>query len=155
MYVLLFHLFRGPSISFSRDQNIIFLFGYLKYCVKKVCRLHCRCIYRNVCPDCKQGEIVTNGGWNHADLTWRLFINEQAREFLDCKTGGSFLSKSVKKSVKRGVRVLHARSARASDALRACEARQKNTYFYRLYPVSLSVFILDPDLLLDCSCLLE
>ena len=129
MYVLLFHLFRGPSISFSRDQNIIFLFGYLKYCVKKVCRLHCRCIYRNVCPDCKQGEIVTNGGWNHADLTWRLFINEQAREFLDCKTGGSFFSKSVKKSVKRDVRVLHARSGRASDALRACEARQKNTYF--------------------------
>ena len=72
---------------------------------------------------------MTNGGWNHADLTWRLFINEQAREFLDCKTGGSFFSKSVKKSVKRGVRVLHARSGRASDALRACEARQKNTYF--------------------------
>ena len=102
--------------------------------VKKVCRLHCRCIYRNVCPDCKQGEIVTNGGWNHADLTWRLFINEQAREFLDCKTGGSFFSKSVKKSVKRGVRVLHARSARASDALRACEARQKKHLFLSSLP---------------------
>ena len=34
---------------------------------------------------------------------------------LDCKTVG-FFSKSVKKSVKRGVRVLRARSARASHA---------------------------------------
>ena len=27
--------------------------------IKKVWRLHCRCIYRNVCPDCKHGESVT------------------------------------------------------------------------------------------------
>ena len=46
-------------ISFSRDQNLIFLSAYLKCCIKKVWRLHCRCIYRNVCPDCKHGESVT------------------------------------------------------------------------------------------------
>ena len=56
-----------------------------------------------------------------------------------------FFSKSVKKSVKRGVRVLRARSARASHARRACEARE----------VSLSVFSLIPDLLFDCSRVLE
>ena len=70
---------------------------------------------------------------------------------LDCKTVGFFFSKSVKKSVKRGVRVLRARSARASHALRACEARGKK----RLSPVSLSVFSLVPDLLFDCSRALE
>ena len=43
---------------------------------------------------------------------------------LDCKTVGFFL-KISKKSVKRGVRVLRARSARASHARRACEAREK------------------------------
>ena len=37
----------------------------------------------------------------------------------DCKTVGFFFSKSVKKSVKRGVRVLRARSSRASHARRA------------------------------------
>ena len=56
---------------------------------------------------------------------------------IDCKTVG-FFSKSVKKSVKRGVRVLRARSARASHA-----------------PVSLSVFSFVPDLLFDCSRVLE
>ena len=35
---------------------------------------------------------------------------------LDCKTVSFFFSKSVKKSVKRGVRVLRARSSRASHA---------------------------------------
>ena len=40
-----------------------------------------------------------------------------------------FFSKSVKKSVKRGVRVLRARSARASHARRACEAREKKRIF--------------------------
>ena len=40
-----------------------------------------------------------------------------------------FFSKSVRKSVKRGVRVLHARSARASHPRRACEARGKKPYF--------------------------
>ena len=48
-----------------------------------------------------------------------------ARLSLDCKTVGSFL-KLLRKSVKRGVRVLHARSARASHARRACEAREKH-----------------------------
>ena len=45
---------------------------------------------------------------------------------VDCKTV-VFFSKSVKKSVKRGVRVLRARSARVSHAIRACEAREKKT----------------------------
>ena len=36
-----------------------------------------------------------------------------------------FFSKSVKKSVKRGIRVLRARRSRASHARRACEARDK------------------------------
>ena len=66
-----------------------------------------------------------------------------------------FFSKSVKKSVKRGVRVLRARSARASHARKACEAREKKPYFQRLSPVSLSVFSLVPDLLFDCSRVLE
>ena len=73
---------------------------------------------------------------------------------LDCKTVG-FFSKSIKKSVKRGVRVLRARSARASHARRACETREKKPYFQRISPVSLSVFSLVPDLLFDCSRLLE
>ena len=46
--------------------------------------------------------------------------------FVDCKTS-VFFSKSVKKSVKRGVRVLRARSARASHAPQACEAREEPT----------------------------
>ena len=42
---------------------------------------------------------------------------------IDCKTVGFFFfSKSVKKSVTRGIRVLCARSARASHSRRACEA---------------------------------
>ena len=64
----------------------------------------------------------------------------------------AFFSKSVKKSVKRGVRVL---SARASHARRVCKAREKKPYFQRLSPVSLSVFSLVPDLLFDCSRILE
>ena len=48
---------------------------------------------------------------------------------LDCEAVGFFFSKSVKKSVKRDVRVLRARRARASHALRACKAREKKTYF--------------------------
>ena len=46
---------------------------------------------------------------------------------VDCKTV-VFFSKSVKKSVKRDVRVLRARSARVSHARRACEAREKKDY---------------------------
>ena len=53
-----------------------------------------------------------------------------------------FFTKSVKKSVKRGVGL--ARAKRAS---------RKN--FERLSPVSLSVFSLVPDLLFDCSRVLE
>ena len=56
----------------------------------------------------------------------RLCRGCQARFVLDCKTVG-FFSKSVKKSVKRGVRVLRARSARASYAGRTCEAREKKS----------------------------
>ena len=40
-----------------------------------------------------------------------------------------FFSKSVKKSVKCGVRGIRARRARASHARRACEAREKSPYF--------------------------
>ena len=68
---------------------------------------------------------------------------------LDCKTVG-FFSKSVKKSVKRGVRVLRAQSARALHALRVRHEKKK-----RLFPVSLSIFSLVPDLLFDCSRLLK
>ena len=50
-----------------------------------------------------------------------------------------FFSKSVKKSVKRGVRVLSAKRAREK----------------RLSPVSLSVFNLVPDLSFDCSRVLQ
>ena len=50
-----------------------------------------------------------------------------------------FFSKSVKKSVKRGVRVLRARSARASHARRACEAREKKRIF-SVSPQSRSLF---------------
>ena len=46
---------------------------------------------------------------------------------LDCKTVGVFFSKSVNKTVKCGVRVLRARSKRASHVHRACEAREKKT----------------------------
>ena len=68
----------------------------------------------------------------------------------DCKTVG-FFTKSVKKSVKRAVRVLRARSARASHARRAYEARD-----FSVSPqVSLSVFSLVPDLLFDYSRVLE
>ena len=47
-----------------------------------------------------------------------------------------FLSKSVKKSVKRGVRVLRVRSARASHARRACDTREKKS----VSPQSRSMF---------------
>ena len=54
------------------------------------------------------------------------YIQKRPRLDLDCKTVGFFFSKSVKKSVKRCVRVLSARSTRAAPARRACEAREKN-----------------------------
>ena len=61
---------------------------------------------------------------------------------VDCKQS-FFFSKSVKKSVECGVRVLCERSSLASHALR------------RLFPVSLYVFSLVPDLLFDCFRVLE
>ena len=67
---------------------------------------------------------------------------------IDCKKVGFFFLKSVEKSVKRGVRVLRVRSTQASPAPR-------EIYFQRLSPVSLSVFSLVPDLLFDCSRVLE
>ena len=73
-------------------------------------------------------------------LTKKSFTTFTARHKVDCRTV-VFFSKSVKKSVKGGVRVLRARSARASHP--------------RLSPVSLSVFALVPDLLFDCSRVLE
>ena len=48
-----------------------------------------------------------------------------ASNVLDCKTVVFFFSKSVKKPVKGGVRVLRGRSVRASHTRRACEAREK------------------------------
>ena len=48
-----------------------------------------------------------------------------------------FSSKSVKKSVKRDVRVLRARRARASHALRACKAREKNVLLVSLPSLTL------------------
>ena len=54
------------------------------------------------------------------------------------------------KLVKLGVRVLRARSARKSHARKASEG-----VFQRLSRVSLSVFSLVPDLLFDCSRVLE
>ena len=66
---------------------------------------------------------------------------------LDCKTVGFFLK--ISKAVKRGVRVLRARSARASHARGACEAREKSL------PSLALCFSLIPDLLFDCSRVLE
>ena len=78
--------------------------------------------------------------------TWTWFRLQNSRVF--------FFSKPVKKSLKCGVRVLRARSARASPARRAGEAREK-TVFLESPPLSLSVFSLVPDLLFDCSRVLE
>ena len=59
-----------------------------------------------------------------------MFLSD-ARQPVDCKTVG-FFSKSVKKSVKRGVRVLRARSARASHARLTARA-YLNTQKYGLF----------------------
>ena len=71
------------------------------------------------------------------------YNQKRPRLDLDCKTVGFFLSKSVKKSVKRGVRVLRARSVRASPARtparRACEGREKKRIFI-VSPQSRSLF---------------
>ena len=68
---------------------------------------------------------------------------------VDCITVGFFLKISKKKKVKRGLRVLRARSAR-----RACEAREKRIFSFSP-PVSLTVYSLVPDLLFDCSRVLK
>ena len=52
------------------------------------------------------------------------FVN--TRVLLRLQNSRVFFSKSLKKSVKRGARVLRAWSVRASHALRACEAREKS-----------------------------
>ena len=75
---------------------------------------------------------------NSAFRSPRFQIPEvKTSRILDCKTVSFFFSKSVKKSVKRGVRVF----TRAKHA--------------SLSPVSLSVFSLVPDLLFYCSRVLE
>ena len=66
---------------------------------------------------------------------WNAFVRLPK---VDCKKS-VFSSKSIKKSVKRAVRVLLA------NLRRPCEAREKK----RLSPVSLSVVSLVPDLLFD------
>ena len=88
-----------------------------------------------------RGSILLSGSTN--PILSRFKEDWNAFSWLDCKIVG-FFSKSVKKSVKRGARVLRARSWRTSRALRACES-----------PVSLSVFSLVPDLFFDCSHVLE
>ena len=55
-------------------------------------------------------------------LLAKLFVWPLVNGTINCKTVG-FFSKSVKKSGKRGLGVLRARSAPASHACRACEAR--------------------------------
>ena len=53
---------RAIYFLLAGSEHEFFCLLNVKYCVKKVCRLHCRCIYRNVCPDCKHGESVTISG---------------------------------------------------------------------------------------------
>ena len=66
------------------------------------------------------------------------YKQKRPRLDLDCKTVGFFLSKSVKKSVKRGARVLRARSVQASPARApahsACEVREKKNVFLLSLP---------------------
>ena len=69
-----------------------------------------------------------NSKYNHRHccVTFKIQSPPVSRENVNCKTVG-FFSKSVKKSVKRGVRVLRARSARVwgeSLALR-CQPRSR------------------------------
>ena len=67
---------------------------------------------------------------------------------LDCKTVGVFLriSKEICKTWRKNL----TRAKRESLTRRACES-----YFWRHSPVSLSFFSLVPDLLFDCSHVLE
>ena len=60
---------------------------------------------------------MTGLKFNNRTEVLKIIITIIITVILDCKTVG-FFSKSVKKSVKRGVRVL-----------RACEAREKKPYF--------------------------
>ena len=66
------------------------------------------------------------GGWLKTGSWHRTSSRLQNSRF--------FFSKSVKKTVKRGVRVLCARSAQASHAPRVCEAREKKNVFLASLP---------------------
>jgi len=66
-----------------------------------------------------------------------------------------FLSKSVKKSVKHGVRVLRARSVRASQARIGRVRREKKNLFLASISSLALGFSLVPDLLFDCLHVLE
>ena len=85
---------------------------------------------------------------HHFPLALYALSHHPSLAFLAClarlrlQNSPFFFFKSVKKSVKRGVRVLRERSVRVSHAR-------------RLFPVSLSVFSLVPDLLFDCSRVVE
>ena len=60
---------RAIYFLLAGSEHEFFCLLNVKFCVKKVCRLHCRCVYRNVCPDCKHGKGVTIRGvraWDHA-----------------------------------------------------------------------------------------
>ena len=56
-------------------------------------------------------------------LISKVFIRDIISGAVECKTV-DFSSKAAKKSVKRGVRVLRALTARASHTRRACEGRR-------------------------------
>ena len=72
--------------------------------------------------------FTANGKNVNLNLVTDLHIKKYFRVKLDCKTVGFFL-KISKEIGKRGVRVLRALPARALHARRACEAREKKTYF--------------------------
>ena len=109
----------------------------------KSVKLKCSLSFRlKVSTDCKS---LTDCG--------RTFHN--TADAIDSKTAVFFcffvfFSKSVKKSVKHSLRVLRARSARASHVLRAC-----GVWRVCLSPVSLSVYSFVQGLLFDFSRVLE
>ena len=85
--------------------------------------------------------VTADALWPTSPLTCRTnHTVSQAFKTLDCKTVGFFFSKSVKKSVKRGVRVLRARRA----------SLKRPVVLASLPSVALWVFNLVPDLLFDC-----
>ena len=72
----------------------------------------------------------------HSLLKYGLIVEQVASSAIDARLQNSrfFFSKSVKKSVKRGVRILSVRSARASHARKECEARE---IFFSVFLASL------------------